>query len=87
MIYMVHRYSMRDGSMGHSYHGSKAEALAAARDDVRGDPDAHVCRGKPLECAHPVDLHVGIQDCAETPRTKAQVVALLNAWASHPGNG
>lgn len=71
MIYRLHVYSSDVGSEGYLFCGSKAEVHARRRELV--------FRGYA-----PDDLAI---EEVPTPSTKAQVLALLNRWASHPDNG
>lgn len=71
MIYRVELTSRENGSLGFVYTASRRAAMRAAREFVAGDTD---------------DRRFEIMQ-APTPRTKADVVALLNSWADHPDNG
>lgn len=74
MIYRMH-YMTSDGSIGHSFYGSRREVekqRAAVVRQYRDDND---------------ELPEIIIDCAPTPKTKGEVLRLLSRWASHPDNG
>lgn len=78
MIYRVHAIAHEtddygsDGSIGYDYFGSKADAVAHRR-------ELHETRGIPLE-----DITI---ESMPTPKTKAEIIALLNKWGGHPDNG
>ncbi len=63
---------------GYTYHRTKREALKALH-----DPDNEAADwwgGKDDAVKHAIDA-------MEVPRTKTEVLALLDWWASHPNNG
>lgn len=78
MIYRVHAVAHEtdaygsDGSIGYGYFGSKADAEAERR-------RLHRERGIPME-----DITI---ESVPTPKTKAEIIALLRSWGSHPNNG
>ena len=71
MIYKLHISSMEDASEGYEYFGSMAAAKRRRAELVREGYDR-------------ANLDIS---CSPTPKSKRQVLSLLNLWASHPDNG
>lgn len=78
MIWRVETYSNQMGSEGFAYFATKAEA------------DAFCARlreqGYEPESKFSIDASYEVES-TYTPRTRLQIVALLNRWANHPDNG
>jgi len=73
MIYRVDLFSFSDGSSGYIYCTSRRVAERAGREWVEGGDSAEVR-----------DFEI---DEIPTPKTKAQVISILNRYAVHPNNG
>jgi len=72
MIYRVHYHCGVENSQGYIYTGSKGKADALLAAWIAEDPEV---RGN------------SSIDAAHTPKTKRDVIALLDRWGSHPNNG
>ena len=66
------------GSQGHSHHTNKLAARKAAREYLEITDDGYNVR---------VALRRFSIESMPTPKTKADVVRLLDIWGSHPDNG
>jgi len=72
MIYRLSVYSDSMGHEGYQYFSSRRAAQRALSDLVKEGYDP--------------DYFLDIE-AAPTPRTKADVIRLLETWAHHPNNG
>ena len=84
MIYRLTIAANDDGNhQGYRYFASKAAAIKGRSEEIKRSGwerrlrDMTSAQGRE-EC---------IIDACETPKTKSDVIALLNRWASHPDNG
>ena len=73
-IYRVSYEHAIYGSQGFSYHTNKRDAKKAAREHLEINDDGY-------------DVPVASIESMPTPKTKADVVRLLDQWGSHPDNG
>lgn len=78
MIYRVEYYSDEGGHGGYTYVMNRADAMKYCREKYPGVP---IKRGAGL---HEEYLTI---ETTPTPRTKQDMVRLLNRWADHPDNG
>lgn len=74
MIYCVGYTCVRDGHCGYEFFTSKGLAQRALAMWKR-------------ECAADGDIGDGTIDEAQTPKTKAEMMALLRRWGGHCDNG
>lgn len=72
-FYRLHDYSPQDGSAGYEFFTSKAEAERKARELF--DPERHGDKSA-------IEI-----EAVDVVPTKAGILAVLNAYASHPNNG
>jgi len=91
-IYRVFVRNVEDEHQGYQYFPNKRDALKYAREVIAGLCDAEY-EGELLT---PVEYKLGpnpklwdwpLIESEPTPKTKADVVHLLNIWANHPDNG
>ncbi len=85
MIYRLGIHDDGDEHRGYRYFASKAAA-------IKGRSEAMKEFGVGRYAVHDIDDGVFRYDnftidVCETPKTKPDVIALLNRWASHPDNG
>jgi len=78
-IYRLESCSCHMGSEGFDYYATKAELQTAVRELM-----AHGYKEEDGACVSDAGYTI---ESAPTPRTKAEMVALLNRWANHPDNG
>jgi len=72
MIYRVHYYDTYEGSDGYEFFSNKREA----EQSLKGWMKEHDTGGMPfIFCGY------------HTPKTKEEVIEMLNQWASHADNG
>lgn len=71
MIYRVHFYDDIEGSKGYRYHTNKMLAVKERNEYLKNSKES---------------ASASIDEVS-TPKTKQEVVGLLNRWASHPDNG
>lgn len=87
-LYRVHMTTMEEGSNGFEWYSSKAAAERAASKFVRNNQPEDEKEDYYANLARRVNAPDRPEvEAVEFPTTKAGILALLNAYASHPDNG
>ena len=91
-IYRVFARDVEDEHQGYEYFTNKRAALKYAREVIAGLCDSEFESEQLVPAEYKLGPNPELWGCPliesePTPKTKADVVSLLNFWASHPDNG